>query len=142
MICVDASVAVKWLLDEEYKSEADALLDAAIEHRESLIGPNVLADEVTNTLRQRQRRGLLTLAEGRSLLADFLALPIALHTSATMHDDALVLAERYRLSTTYDASYVALAESFGAAFWTADERLLRALGGQLAFVHWVGDYPG
>lgn len=141
MICVDASVAVKWILDEDYAAQARLLLGAAVNQPEPMIAPTLLAGEVANTLRQRQRRGLATLAEARSLLADFLGLPVALYAPVEMYDRALVLADEYGLAAAYDACYVALAEAFGAIFWTADERLLRALRGRLSFVRWIGDYP-
>ena len=141
MICVDASVAVKWLLDEDYTPHADALLSAAIDRPEPMIAPALLASEVTNTLRQRQRRGLLTFVQTRVLLADFLGLPVSLYAPIEIYDQALVLADRYGLPATYDACYMALAEAMGAVFWTADERLVRLLAGQLDYVHWIGDYP-
>jgi predicted nucleic acid-binding protein len=39
---------------------------------------------------------------------------------------------------------VALAQHLGCDLWTADQRILRAVGGRLPFVRYVGDYvsPG
>jgi predicted nucleic acid-binding protein len=54
----------------------------------------------------------------------------------TLHQSALLWAERLGQSKVYDAQYVALAESLSAEFWTADQRLvnsLRSLG--VAWVH-------
>ena len=58
----------------------------------------------------------------------------------TLYDRALVLADQYRLPAVYDAHYVALSELLNATLWTADRRLLRALGGRLPYVHWIADY--
>jgi predicted nucleic acid-binding protein len=49
-----------------------------------------------------------------------------------------VLADEHNLPAAYGAHDVALAELLGAALWTADRRLLRALGGRLPFVRWIG----
>jgi predicted nucleic acid-binding protein len=80
------------------------------------------------------------LDEARALLAQFLALPIRLQAPETRYDRALVLADEHKLPAVYDAHYVALAELLGATLWTADQRLLRALGGRLPFVRWIGAY--
>ncbi len=38
-------------------------------------------------------------------------------------------------------SFVTLGLHLGGEFWTADERLVHAVRGQLSFVRWLGDYP-
>jgi predicted nucleic acid-binding protein len=58
-----------------------------------------------------------------------------------LYDTALVIAEQNHLGATYDAIYVAVAKSTNDELWTDDRRLLRALGGRLPFVKWIGDYP-
>ena len=55
MICVDASVAVKWLLNEERSDRARALYLAALLAGEPIVAPVLLPLEVTNILRQRMR---------------------------------------------------------------------------------------
>lgn len=61
-------------------------------------------------------------------------------SQAALHHRALEIANRYDLSATYDAHYVALAESLGCELWTADQRLLRRLGPQMPSVRWIADY--
>jgi predicted nucleic acid-binding protein len=80
------------------------------------------------------------LDEARALLAQFLAVPIRLQAPETLYDRALVLADEHHLPAAYDAHYIALAELLRATLWTADQRLLRALGGRLPFVRWIGHY--
>jgi predicted nucleic acid-binding protein len=139
MICVDSSVAVKWSFVEEHSRQARALLRAALEQSEPIIAPPLLPSEVANVIRQRIRQGQLDRAAARAVLAQFLAIPISLQAPATLYESALVLADEYNLPAVYDAHYVALAEMLGAVFWTADQRLLRALGRQLSFVRWIGE---
>jgi predicted nucleic acid-binding protein len=140
MICVDSSVAAKWSFIEEYSAQARALLRVALEQREPIIAPPLLPSEVANVIRQRMRQGRLNLDGARTLLAQFLAVPLSLQAPEPLYDRALVLADAYNLPAVYDAHYVALAELHGATLWTADQRLLRALGGRLPFVRWIADY--
>ncbi len=140
MICVDASVAAKWSFMEVYSSEAWALLRDALEQQEPIIGPPLLPSEVANIMRQRPRRGQLQLDEVRALLARFRALPIMLQAPDLLYDPALVLADQHNLPAAYDAQYLALAELVGATLWTADQRLLRALGVRLPFLRWIAGY--
>jgi len=140
MICTDASVAAKWVFAEEHTAQARALLREALAQQEPLVAPPLLPSEVANVIRQRLRQGQVRLDEARALLAQLLALSIRLQAPETLDDRALVLADEHHLPAIYDAHYVALAELLGATLWTADRRLLRALGGRLPFVRWIGDY--
>jgi predicted nucleic acid-binding protein len=140
VICVDASVAAKWILTEEYSDQARALLRDTLEAAEPLAAPPLLPIEVTNILRQRVRRGDLTLVEAQERLAAFLALPVALDAPDMLYARALEIAEQYNLPAAYDAHYVALAESIDTVLWTDDQRLLHTLGGRIPFVRWIAEY--
>lgn len=114
MICVDASVAAKWILEEEdWAREAEALLGATLRAGEPIVAPPLLPFEITNILRRRQRATTpVSLERVLLLLEEFLRLPIALHNSPGMHRRALLLADAYGLPAAYDAHYLALAEQF------------------------------
>ncbi|HEY3118951.1 MAG TPA: type II toxin-antitoxin system VapC family toxin [Chloroflexota bacterium] len=140
MICVDASVAWKWLFPEEYGAQADSLLRVTLEQGEPMIAPPAFPSEVSNIARQQMRRGGMSLDDARSVIAEFLNIPITIQAPESMYDRALVLAAEHGLPAMYDALYVALAELLGATLWTADERLLRSLSGKLPFVRWIADY--
>lgn len=140
MICFDASIVVKWLFVEEHSTEAQAMLDSSVDAEDSIIAPPLLFSEVANVVRQRQRRGSLEIDEARTILASLLALPITILSPDALLDRALVLAHEYDLPAIYDAQYVALAELTGATFWTADQRLIRALADRLPFVRSIADW--
>ena len=141
MICVDSSVAVKWIVLEEHSDRARALFRAARQANEPLVAPPLLPIEITNVLYRRVRSpGGMSPDEASALLAQFLAFPIALHNPAGLHQRALSLAAAYGLPATYDAHYLAVAESLGCAFWTDDRRLLRGLADRLPFVRSLGDH--
>src|SRR5918998_2835670 len=126
MICVDASVAVKWILAEERSDRADALYDATVDAYQPIIAPQLLPVEVTNILRQRMRaQSGISLVTATEFLDAFLALPIEFHNPAGLHHQALVLADALDLPTTYDAHYLALDERLGCELWTDDQRLIR-----------------
>lgn len=144
MICVDASLAAKWIFPEPYSQEARALYNATLQNGERVVAPPLLPVEVTNIIRQHMRRAkpprlqALTLAEANSTLAHFLSFPIELSMPRGLHERALTVAATHGLPAVYDAHYVALAQLLSCPLWTADERLANALSGQLPFVRWIG----
>jgi len=142
MICVDASIAIKWLLKEERSDRAVALYDATATANQPIVAPALLPLEVTNILRQRMRgQDGISLIRATEHLAAFLAFPIEFHNPAGLHHEALVLADALGLPATYDALYLALAERLGCEVWTDDQRLLRQVAESLPFVRWIGDHP-
>ena len=141
MICVDASLAVKWVLIEEHTTQARALYRAAARAGDSITAPPLLPIEATNIFRQRMRRSPpIPREEAVSLLDRILAVPVTLQNPPGLHRAALVLADAYQLSAAYDGHYVALAQTVGCDLWTADQRLLRELDGRLSFVRGIADY--
>lgn len=140
MVCVDASVAVKWIFIEDRSVEARALLRMSLREEEPLIAPPHLRIEVTNVIRQRIRQGGIALPEGRDLLAEFLAVRVSSIELSELYERALIISERHGVPSAYDSQYLALAEMLGCAYWTDDQRLLRTLRGALPFVFWIGDF--
>ena len=117
---IDASVAIKWLVNEEGTSQATKL------RRHTLSAPDLLASECANILWKKVRLRELTLREaslasrliersdiqlipGRHLVPRAVEIAIALDHSA------------------YDCMYLALAEQTARPFVTADARLLQKL---------------
>ena len=141
MICVDASVAVKWILVEELRAQADALYLSARRAGSPIVAPSLMLFEVTNIIRRRMRRDEgMSLVVARQALEDFLAIGIEVRSPLGLHQLALAIAADYNLPTAYDAHYLALADMLGCEFWTADVRLLRQVEAGLRFVRWLGDY--
>ena len=140
MICVDASVAAKWVLLEDRSDKAVALYRANAQTGQPVVAPPLLLCEVTNILRQRMIRSSLALADADRLLGDFLTIQIDFLLPPGQHQQALALADAHGLPAAYDAHYLALAQRLGCDLWTDDQRLLHAVGGVLAFVCWIGDF--
>src|SRR5262245_55405197 len=122
MLCADASLVAKWVLPEEHRDRALALLRTTLAAGEPIVAPHFLRVEVTNILRQRMRRPdtPLTLAEVAERLREFLAIPLTLLTPDALHEQALELSDAYGLPAAYDAHYVALARTLGCDLWTDD----------------------
>jgi predicted nucleic acid-binding protein len=133
-VCIDANIAVKWLVTEDDTATAMALAERFRTEHNTLIAPPHMPVEVINVLRTRARRGELTPAEAEDLADLFAGYPIEIGVPAGLYKRALDLAHRFGRPTVYDTHYVALAELAGCDFWTADKKLVNALGGRLPFV--------
>lgn len=141
-ICVDASVAAKWVLPEEYRDQALGFYEDSRSRSATIAVPPHFPVEVTNVIRRRVARHFLTHAEGLELLRIFVQFSVRLVIPQELYEEAFNLAERFNLPTVYDTHYLALAKLLGCDLWTADQGLLNALGEKLPYVKWVGRYPG
>ena len=137
-VVVDASVALKWVLQEEYTAEALALRSRWQDAAELIIAPPIFKSEVTNVLHRRARREELTPDDARDLL-DALLPAVATADPAGLYRRALAMAVELTLHTVYDALYLALAESEGCEFWTADLPFVRSVRQQFPRVRWVSE---
>lgn len=143
-VVVDASVAVKWLVEEEFSDLAEALLRGSIPLDVPLMAPPHFSGEVVNALYQRTRRNTpsVVLAEAKASLAveRFLAFEVKSVAPEGLYGAAFAFARDHRLANIYDALYVTLAWMAGADLWTADLTLLRAVGSAAPWVRWIGEY--
>jgi predicted nucleic acid-binding protein len=142
VICVDASLAAKWVLPEDYSDKALALFSATAQAGERIIAPPLLPIEVTNIIRRRMLAATapLSLTQATTALERFLAFPVRLEAPAGLYRRALTLSETYQLPAAYDAHYLALSQMRSCMLWTDDRRLLRLLGGRFPSIAWIGDY--
>lgn len=127
LVVVDASLAVKWLVDEDHSDRADALLQAWSREGIRLAAPSILPAEVTNALHRRIVRGELTV-EVATGLTERLSARVELYEAPGLHARALRLASELGQGAAYDSHYLALAEALECEYWTADDRFWRAAG--------------
>lgn len=90
-----------------------------------LAAPALAMFEAANILRRQQLAGHLERVEATLAHQDLLSLPLQLWPYTAVAERAWELRERL---TTYDASFVALAELLNADLVTLDRRLQRADG--------------
>jgi predicted nucleic acid-binding protein len=74
------------------------------------------------------------------MLTDALEWPIVIWTDVrSIQASALEFATRFNRPKAYDAQYLALADLLGCELWTADRRLVSAVGDKLPWVRWIGE---
>ena len=121
-LVTDASVAVKWLAEEEDSVAANRLLGAGHE----LYVPRLIASEIGNALWRKARSGELAPQMAESLAARIANMLLIWADDAELTADAL----RFALSLNhpiYDCVYLALAYRIGGTVITADTRFANAV---------------
>ncbi|HEY3950080.1 type II toxin-antitoxin system VapC family toxin [Phenylobacterium sp.] len=114
-IVIDASVALKWVLDEPGKEAADALLD------EELIAPALWLLEAANALWKRAQRREISAMEATERLLELYNAPVAATAIADDLSAAADLANDLG-HPVYDCLYLALAIRENTYVVTADRR--------------------
>lgn len=138
VVVVDASLAVKWLVEEQYSDKAHAVLQSWVEQDITRMAPHLLPFEVANALHRRVVRGELTVGDSARLITRLLESRLELHQTLNLHTRALELAKKLGQGAAYDSHYLALADEFGCELWVADERFFRAASPTNAYVRWIG----
>jgi len=140
-VCVDASLAISWVIGERFTPSALASRQQWIEDDIEMIAPPVFRPEVTSALRLAVYRRDVTPENGRRALNNALRWPVFLvEDSDGLQRRAYDIATAFARPRAYDAQYLAVAQSEDCEFWTGDERLINSLGGRLGWAHWIGNY--
>ena len=119
-LVVDASIAMKWVLNED---GTDAAVTLQHDH---LFAPNLIVSECANVLWVHARRGVLTKAEAKACLAEIETTPVTLVPIEDLIETALDLALELD-HPIYDSLYLALAVRTGVTLVTADRRFVAAI---------------
>lgn len=120
MPIVDASVAMKWVIDEEGSEAASALA------AESLSAPNLIVAECANALWAKALRREITAAEVLERLSLLRAAPVLLVPLEELVEDATRLAVTLA-HPVYDCLYLALAVRENTRLVTADQHFARVV---------------
>ncbi|MEK7678774.1 MAG: type II toxin-antitoxin system VapC family toxin [Deltaproteobacteria bacterium] len=133
---VDASVAAKWFIEEEYNEAALSVLDES----NQLHAPEFLLLEMDSIICKWIRRDVVTPAEGSDMRDALRQYPIQHHPFVSFLDSGFAIANQTGQSV-YDCLYVALAALLKGRMVTADRRLYDAMnnGPFKKHVVWVGD---
>ena len=124
-VVVDASVAAKWLFQQQDTDKADAILNRVKQRRLSLLAPEILPAEIANFLWKAVTRAGLDRHDALVQYRRFQRACPALVRISKLSDPALRLALDYHHSV-YNCLYVALALASSCDLVTADERLFNA----------------
>jgi predicted nucleic acid-binding protein len=143
VVIVDASIALKWTLNESDSSAALALLAHWTDKEIEVHAPALLAYEVTNALYRRVRKGEIPFGDARRGLTEIIFKVVAFDFPEypEFNIRAMELGQLFGLPAAYDSHYLALAEREECELWTADTRLWNSTRGKLVWLRWLGDYP-
>lgn len=122
---IDASVAIKWTIEEENSAEALALASAC-----SLMAPQLLLTECANILWRKVRFGQVSVQKAVEWHGDLAYVPIEYLNDHALLPRALALAVELD-HPIYDCLYLAASETCGAPLVTADAKLYRKLAGSI-----------
>ena len=136
VVVADASVIIKWFVEEEYSNKALDLRDDYVSRLTDITSPDILSFEVLNSLRYNPEFGEKDLKESTAAMEkySFWYFPLLGELAEKSIENAL----RYGISI-YDASYISLGELRRTTVYTADEKLLRKVKG-IHWVHHISDY--
>jgi predicted nucleic acid-binding protein len=120
-VVVDASVAVKWVVEEQHSAQANLLLQCEARH-----APDHWQAEAVNALWSKVFKGELVATDAEERMAVLLRAPVRVAAISGLLPRAFAIAVA-RSVTIYDSLYIALAERLEIPFITADEALIRRM---------------
>lgn len=121
--CVlDASVVVKWYLDEDSSEAARTMQGQEFD----VAAPQFLLVEVANVLWKHSRKGALDSSTASEILAALEQAPIRWHEDMDLFQGGFLLATQTG-RTVYDCLYLALARQSDRSLITADRKFFDAI---------------
>ncbi len=122
MSVLDASVILKWFVDERDSDQALRLREEFYRGEREIVVPDILLYEIANAL---QYNPSFSTEEINEVLETLFDIGIGIITPTySLLAKTTGLAKRLDI-TCYDATYLALAEELGFEFVTADEKFYR-----------------
>jgi len=140
--CVDASVAVKWVVKgEPWRKKARRFLRDSISAGINLVAPPMFEYETESVLQWLLYSGKLTVAEADEAITRLAVIGVQFVAHPDMVTRARAIARQFNQPKIYDSLYAAIAELHGCEFWTADKAFYDAVKATLHFVKYLPDYP-
>ena len=133
MIVVDASVAIKWFVDEPDRDAARKVIESG----DILVAPDIVVLETLSVLRRKQRLKLISQQQITRAVGEIRACFADLISASNIADEALKLSMELDHSI-YDCSYLACAMLFDIKLITADVKFLRKVAQTRYAHHGVG----
>jgi predicted nucleic acid-binding protein len=138
---IDASVAVKWMMQgESHRRQARKLLRESIEAEIRLIAPPLFESETESVIQEDIFLGHISVIDADKALRVLERAGVQIVHDLRVKERARKIARRFNQRRVYDATYAALAEVRGCEFWTADRAFYDAVKAGLRFVKYLPDY--
>lgn len=136
MYVLDASVVLKWFIEEEDSEKANSLLTAHVKGEIFITIPDLLISEVSNALRYSK-----DFSQSETLKAIKNLYDLELDIIAQVYDitKATIKLAYKKGITFYDALYISLAQELGFQYITADKKLYRKTK-DLSFVTLLNEF--
>ena len=125
---VDTSVALKWVVREDFTDNALALRDDSLRNNDPIYVPPLLMYEATNVLYDFARQRKFTESQAEQAVVDIAAIVTIVRFDTPQLVNAMRIANRANKQDTYDSQFLAFALSMHCELWTADRRYERAIG--------------
>lgn len=139
-VVIDASVVLKWYLDdEELGTKALNILTHYVSGDINLMAPSLIEYEVMNGLKIAQKRGRIDKESLLSGIEGFFNLEITVFNASHFSNKILDILSFFDISS-YDASYLALAENEKSPFVTADKVLYNKVHRKLKYIKWLEEF--
>jgi predicted nucleic acid-binding protein len=136
---VDASVAARFLLVEDYSDEAGRVLEGFREGKFDLKAPRLVVYEVGNVLWKAVKQGLIGVDEAKEKFSVFLGLKIdSIELDDKGREEVLEWAAENEV-TYYDSAYVMSSIKTGGTLLTADDALYSSAQKEVSATH-LRDY--
>jgi len=133
---LDASVILKWFIEENYSDKARKIQDDYLAGKINLIVPDLLLYEVSNALRFNRSFSESDIEQVLDSLSE-LRLDV-FPVNYELAKSAVKISYNFKL-TVYDAIYVSLAIETKSDFITADKEMFEKLQ-KIPSVKWLGSY--
>ncbi|MGB9803438.1 type II toxin-antitoxin system VapC family toxin, partial [Desulfofundulus sp.] len=110
-LCLDTSVLIKVLIQEEDSDKATVLLQRIIDQGQLIVLPAFAWAEIGTVLRKKRRREELAVQEADDLWLEFRRFPgIEYLNDDSIMDLAWKISRHFDMPTLYDAAFLAVAE--------------------------------
>jgi predicted nucleic acid-binding protein len=119
---VDASVATRFLVEEDLSGDALAVADACIAGEIDLFAPPVITYEVGNALKTAVARRVITDSQASEQFGFFLGMQLGRMSISDEDHEAILRLALGRDFSFYDGAYVWASKSSGMPLLTADNR--------------------
>lgn len=136
-LILDSSVVAKWFFPEEQNGAALKIKEDFVNKKITISAPTLIFYEVNNLLKTAVKSLRIERKKAINAYEGFLELGLISYSTKDLLENSLDKAINLDISS-YDASYIVLAEYLKDSFFTADQKLLKNTKSEL--VKSVQDY--